>query len=431
MEKRLDYGRVSDWEKLDDGRLRVKASVSRVGTLDYRLPDGSTQTEHLTADELFKPTSLETAGLAPVTLGHPEVGMVTPANWRKYSVGATGSKVEARKHDGLVDVVFVVGDEEAIAAIEEDGIREVSAGYTTELRSDGEKLYQTDRKYNHFALVKRGRAGETVRLHLDGAPDWGVQIVERNDESESARNSEPNQRTNDSQHKETSPMAKYRGLDMSDETMKLVQDMEGQIESLKTDMEKMKTDMGHSKKKDEADAATVTQLTEARIKADARADAAEMKLKDLESKFEGKMDAAQVETEIKARLDAWSKAMPFLGKDATFDSSDSVLGIQLKAIAKQRPELNLDELKGKYGDDFPVYVQATFDALETPKSEAKSEATQNSDAYDEAIKRAKVGGDRSGSSVDTREDADEQAKYDAAMKAIADAYEDAHKEGSK
>lgn len=424
MEKRLDYGRINQHEKLHDGRLRVMASFSRVGPLKY-LKDGEIQEEHLTADELFREDSLDTAGTAWVTLGHPSVGFVTPKNSKRYAVGATGSKVIARKNDGLVDIVFMVGDEEAIEAIErkDNPIREVSAGYLCEMRRDGDRLYQTNRKYNHFALVERGRAGETVSLHLDGAPEWGVQIVERADDSDD-RNFDSNRPVVDSLEKETSPMAKYRGIEMSDEAMKLVQDMEGDMATMKSDMAKMK--------KDSVDATHVIELTEARIKADARADALESKNKELEASLENKMDADQVKAEIKARLDAWGAAMPFLGKDAKFDSSDDVLTIQCKAISAQRPNLKLDKLATKYGENFPVYVQATFDSLEAPKTEESStgKSGQRSDAFAAALAKAQVGGDRSGSSAERSDDDDsEQARYDADMEAVRKQIESAWKRG--
>ena len=176
---RFDRAPLSQCERLPDGRLRVRATFSRVGPLNYLRADGTIQQEIVTADELFREDSLETAGLAPVTLGHPPDGMVTPKTWKKYAVGASGSTVLANRVDGLVDVVFVIGDEEAIEAVESGKATEVSAGYSTlvEARGDG-KFYQTNRQYNHLAIVERGRAGPGVRLHIDAADDWAVMADE-------------------------------------------------------------------------------------------------------------------------------------------------------------------------------------------------------------------------------------------------------------
>ncbi|HIK42168.1 DUF2213 domain-containing protein [Thermoleptolyngbya sp. M55_K2018_002] len=171
MSFRFDSAPIANWEELPDGRLRIMATISRVGDLTYRQADGSDRTETLTADELFAPTWLDSIATAPVTLRHPPEP-VTPANFKKYAVGMSGSKVIARQDAGLVDVLFTVADSEAIAAIKDGTAREVSAGYSVRIeKGDDGKLYQKDRYGNHLAIVPKGRAGESVRLHFDAADD--------------------------------------------------------------------------------------------------------------------------------------------------------------------------------------------------------------------------------------------------------------------
>lgn len=174
MSFRFDSAPINNWEELKDGRLRVMATVSRVGELTYRQPDGSDRTEYLTADELFAPIWLDSIATAPVTLYHPPEP-VTPSNFKKYAVGMSGSKIIARQDAGLVDVLFTVVDSEAIAAIKDGTAREVSAGYSVRIeKGDDGKLYQKDRYGNHLAIVPRGRAGDSVRLHFDAADDGDV-----------------------------------------------------------------------------------------------------------------------------------------------------------------------------------------------------------------------------------------------------------------
>ena len=69
MPVRFDLAPIVNSEQLEDGRLRVRATFSKVGPLVYVDGNGNTRTEILEADELFRADSLETAGLAPVTLG--------------------------------------------------------------------------------------------------------------------------------------------------------------------------------------------------------------------------------------------------------------------------------------------------------------------------------------------------------------------------
>ncbi|MEM9214067.1 MAG: DUF2213 domain-containing protein [Cyanobacteria bacterium P01_F01_bin.150] len=386
MAHRLDNGRINNWQKLDDGRLRVMASVSRVGDLEYRLPNGERQIESLTAEELFNADSLDTAATAPVTLTHPPE-FVTPKTWKKYNVGATGSQVFAKQDEGLVDIVFVVGDEEAIKAVEEDGIREVSAGYTTELKADGEKIYQTNRRYNHFALVPKGRAGETVALHMDSCEELAVQITNV-----------------DSDIHEKNEMKKYNGHEVSDAVYDMLKDMAEQLDMAKKDMGKKDATIDSLK----TDASDAQSYRDKYAAAQAKVDSLEAENATLRSDLDGKMDASEVAKEIESRQTAWSAALPFLGSEAKLDASDDVLAIQLKAIKAVNPETKLDELATKWGDSFPVYVQATFDGLKVPTVEAKP-ASLKTDAYAEAIAKATVGGDRSGASM-------QSAKTDEAEK---------------
>lgn len=319
-------------ERLEDGRLRVKATFSRVGPLNYLRSDGTLQTEHVTADELFRPDSLETAGLAAVTLGHPPEGMVTPKTWKKHNVGASGSEIKAHREDGLVSVVFVVGDEEAIEAVESGKATEVSAGYTTtvEQRGDGQ-WYQTNRKYNHLALVERGRAGPSVRLHLDAADDWAVMA----DDSAPADDDEPH---NDAKGG-CDCMGKYKGFEMD----------EGAIEAFK----KMEADMADLKKKavkgDELEANRIDALEGENEGLKARIDS-------LTAELATRMDAAAVEAEATARMDAFAECQALLPEGVKFDATMAPIDWRKAAIAANNPSVNLD---GRSAD----FVNGMFEAM--------------------------------------------------------------------
>jgi uncharacterized protein len=375
MSLRFDRAPLNTVERLADGRLRVRATFSRTGPLNYLRADGTLQTEHVTDEELFRTDSLDTAGLAPVTLGHPIEGMVTPANWKKYAVGASGSKVVANRADGMVDVVFVVGDEEAIAAIEGGKATEVSAGYSTlvEQRGDG-RWYQTNRQYNHLALVERGRAGPSVRLHLDAVDDWAVMADE-----------------DEQQHADGGCMGKYKGFEMD----------EGGIEAFKkmeADMADMSKQMKGMKGKTDALEGDRIALLEGQIAA------YQSKVDALEADLSTRMDSTAVAVEAQARLDAYNECLQFLPADCKFDATMAAQDWRKAAIAHVNPSLELD---GRSKD----FVNGMFSTLAALGStvQAKAEATRGDD-FRRVLSAAATAG-HSGDSV-TRSDADD-ARQDA------------------
>jgi len=336
MAFRCDRTPIENYEELPDGRLRVRATFSRVGPLDYIRSDGTVQTEYLDADELFRADSLKTAGLAPVTLGHPDEGFVTPKNWRKYAVGASGSTITANRQDGLVEVVFLVGDEDAIAAIKEKKATQVSAGYSTtvEQRSDG-KFYQTNRQYNHLALVERGRAGPDVKVHFDGLDDFAVQ-------------------TDDSQEVKTD-MAKYKGMEMDEKAVDAFKEMEADMAKMKEDMKGMKS------KSDAAESFTIDKLQ-------GEIDGYKTRIDALEKERDGRLDADAVAALATQRLNAFEECKSFI-KDAKFDAAIEPIEWRKAAIASVNSKLNLD---GKSDD----YVNGMFSILST----ATEAATVNAES---------------------------------------------------
>lgn len=166
----VDKGEITKVERTKEGALRVWATVSRTGDLTYYGPDGHSFIERVTAEELFRPDSLNTAWGKPITVGHPvteegEPIPVTPDNSPNYRVGSTMQSMQ-RVSDQFLTLVAVIDDARGIAEIER-GTREISAGYYREPVVIDGVIHQTNRNYNHFAIVPHGRAGSAVRLHVD------------------------------------------------------------------------------------------------------------------------------------------------------------------------------------------------------------------------------------------------------------------------
>lgn len=151
--------------------MRVRARATRVGVLKYRKADGTILRELRHPDEVFNPDSMATLAMKPVTNNHPST-MLDSENARDYAVGFTGESVE-KADEKFLDVMTVITDRKTISDAE-SGKVEVSCGYLCELEEapgvfDGEEydVVQRNIRYNHLAVVNKGRAGAEVRLRLD------------------------------------------------------------------------------------------------------------------------------------------------------------------------------------------------------------------------------------------------------------------------
>lgn len=162
-ECRFDVGTIAKFRETPQGFLDLYITFSKVGDLVYRRADGSFITETLTAEELFKEDSISTLTGKPITEGHPPA-FVTTDNYKEYTKGSTGTKILI---DGdFATIVGTVYDAGTITKIKKGDARQVSVGYNVTVVNRDGKLYQTDRDYNHLAvLTTEGRAGDSVRVH--------------------------------------------------------------------------------------------------------------------------------------------------------------------------------------------------------------------------------------------------------------------------
>jgi len=172
--RRFDLsGTIGKIQRTPQGGIRVDAALTRAGIFEYVLPDGSVRREYRDPAEVFVEDSIETLRAAPVTRLHP-ADMVTPDTWKDADVIGHVDGAPAREED-LVVAQVVIQDADAIDAIDREKMREVSCGYVCELDltpgelPSGERYdaRQTKIRYNHVALVPRGRAGREVALRLD------------------------------------------------------------------------------------------------------------------------------------------------------------------------------------------------------------------------------------------------------------------------
>ena len=159
------------------GFLRCKVAASKTGVFTYYDKKGNIRRELRLPEEVFNKDSMASLANIPFTNEHP-LEAVNSFNSEKYTKGFTDSTVQQNKD--LLETYVTITDAKLIQNIL-DGKKEASAGYSRDLEyKSGEyngKPYdciQRNIRYNHLALVNKGRANRDeelvrVKLILDSA----------------------------------------------------------------------------------------------------------------------------------------------------------------------------------------------------------------------------------------------------------------------
>jgi len=169
---RYDVAPIEKYETTPEGYLRCWSTIARTGVQNYTNSDGSVRREYRPVSEVASPESLASFAGKAITLEHPPI-LLDSANTKDYQIGFSGTEVVY--DDGFVRAVMTITDAKAIEQIMRGDAKEVSAGYrvsydpTPGVTEGGESYdgIQTGISGNHIAVVRRGRAGPQVKLHLD------------------------------------------------------------------------------------------------------------------------------------------------------------------------------------------------------------------------------------------------------------------------
>lgn len=304
----------------DNGFIYDTPILTRTGVFTYVMPDGSKRREYRPPDEVFKADSLRLYKGIPITNEHH--GVVTNNNAHLV----VGSVLTEGKQDGQNLTADVVIHNTSAVDL---GKKELSVGYkvdideTSGVTEDGEPydVIQRNIRPNHLAIVTVGRAGNAA-LNLDAAD-----AVEFNEDGE---NPMSNTQTTLSDIRLDSGITYQAAPEVIVELNKLKQDAK--------------------------DAAT------AKDKEAARADAAEAKVKDLESQIEQIKQDAVSQAKARVELENVAKAHKV---EVKADSTDRALR---EAVIKAIRQDNADLSQKSDG-----YIEAAFDI-------AVSDAKQLADA---------------------------------------------------
>lgn len=364
---RYDFAPITGSETTPEGYLRVWCRAARTGTQLYRRADGSQTREYRPPEEVSSPESLSTFGMKPATWGHPPV-LLDSANTKQFQVGYSGSQV--RYNDGFVEVALVVTDQDAIEKIKRKDATEVSAGYkvdfdpTPGFTPEGEEYsgIQRNIRVNHIAIVPRGRAGPEVRLLLDrmDAADAVAELSEHEMAPQSSSTASPVMAT-----------VKLDGLEIElpAEAASAVQsysrDMGRQLQALTTERDELATKLDSL----QADFDNLAYEKEA---AEGRADALE---EQLATPSDNRIDTAELDQLVAARLATLQRLAPAFAEDFKFDGiDDSTLYVQaFENLTGSAPREDAD----------PAYIQGVVEGVLAARADSEDEEGEDAPEGDE------------------------------------------------
>jgi uncharacterized protein len=280
MVARYDFIQIKA-EVTPEGWIRDRPIVTRVGIFEYRNSNGTIKRELRPEAEVFKTDSIASLSGIPVTNGH--MGMVTSKNSNAI-IGTVLGPGEPEGTNLVANVIIHRADEL-------QGRKELSLGYHADVDEtpgewNGHKYdaIQKNIKYNHLAIVHRGRSGN-ARLRLDSADG-----VNGNFDTGDDNMPDPVKlqtiRLDDIEYQASPEVIRYiaKANDKLGDMQKKYDSLEAERDTLKTKADKHEEEL----KKVRDDSATAIR--------------ARMTLEEIAKKFEVKFDAADNDRFIREKV---------------------------------------------------------------------------------------------------------------------------------
>lgn len=311
-----------------DGFLRGRVTLARPGVFPYLTPDGRIRLEAKLPEHLYSDETIASAQGAPVTEDHPPEGLVHSDNYSNLVKGSV-SNVRVDDQGSFLIGLDTIYDADLKKKILSGEKVEVSIGFEQDLdETPGEfngqryDAVQKNIRINHLAHVSEGRAGDSVRFHLDSGMDFAVQ----QDHSESEATGDNTMKT------KTFRTDDGKDIQVPEDIHPVLMTMQNEIKKLRGDSES--EDLQAKIKELEEKLAA---MTAEETKSDAEKPAEEEKPEDAMKK---KID------ELTAKIDALKAQNDALKKDVSTDSIDKVVQSRLELIRKAEPLLDerLDSL---------------------------------------------------------------------------------------
>ena len=342
---RYDFSPIEKYEVTPEGYLRAWASIARTGIQLYTDADGSVRREYRPETEVASPDSLASFAGKAITSEHPPV-LLDAENTKDYQVGFSGTEVVY--DNGFVKAVMTITDQDTIKRIMRGDAREVSAGYrvnydpTPGVTDSGENYDGIQKEIigNHIAVVRRGRAGPQVKLHLDRQDAADPSLI-TNDEDPSMT-----AKVNfDGAEFEVSESVALAITKEREDAKMSYEDMKKKYDGMMSEASKMKEEMDAMQKemKGKCDSA------------EGRADALAEQVEELNAELAAAKEI-NLDSMVEERVTLIEKAKPVL--DAAYAFS-----------GKTAREVMVDSINAVRGDELDLseksddYVQAMFDTL--------------------------------------------------------------------
>ena len=351
---RIDYMDASNddyfnksFVRTDEGYLKGRAIVTNVGVFTYKLPGGGVQRELRPPEEVFANDSLNSLKLIPLTNNHPKEA-VTSENIKKLQKGFVGDEILTDSYH--VSAPIAITDEDTVMDVK-DGKRSLSCGYRARLDyTPGTWMgveydaVQRDIRYNHVAVVSKGRAGDAVTMRVDGI-DANVGVLLKGD-------------TNINNGGKVMPQVlKIDGVDyeVDKDVAKHIHNLTKDASDLQEKLDKANEQMKNDKSTLEADRDTYKE----------KADKLEKEVEELK-----KQDPVKIDEAVNAKLELL-KQSNLAGIELKDDMSDE--DIKKEIILSVFPN-SKEKLDG--ADE--VYLQARFDSA-IEEIEARKDEDDNKD----------------------------------------------------
>lgn len=364
---RVDYMPFSDEgptgsymvEKMEltvDGYLTGRAIATNVGVFPYLMEDDSVQYELRAPEEVFHPDSVKTLKDLVMTNDHPKE-RVTSENAKKLSVGFTGDVHQDQYH--LAPKITII-DAEAVQDVQ-GGKKALSCGYSLDLEfTSGTWMgvhydaIQRNIRYNHLAIVPKGRAGDAATMKLDSVDPVGVQKIDSKDRGEGSM-------------KITVDGITY---DIEDANfVKLYQDIAKELEQTKADVATKSTELEKATNDLSISTANADTLKDDNVKL--KKDIEDLKKAD---------HADEINKAVKARIDL-EKTAEKAGVEVKEDSSNEDLKKEIILTVYPNAKTKLDTCDS-------VYLDARYDGvIEALGVDSGTSAFQGDSLKDEASKK--------------------------------------------
>jgi hypothetical protein len=353
-EEEKNLGMWSPFVQTSEGFLAGRAVVTNIGVFSYLMEDGSLRRELRSPQEVLSAESLASLRMKPLTNEHPDEA-VTAENSSKFQVGFLGEGINS---DGMrVSAPISVTQKEAISDVLQ-GRRALSCGYSAEVEDIAGvwmgvqyDAVQRNIRYNHVALVDRGRAGDEARMRFDSAGRILGLLVEapKNDTVLPKTNLEENRMEK----------FKFDGAEFS---------TEAEVVSKMTTL-KAKVDQSEAEKVKAVETAEGLQ---------AKVDSAEQAKKEATDKM-AKLEAempARIDTAVSSRLSLLQSAEKAKVK---IDATMSEVDIKKAIIFSAQPKMDKATLEGKS----EAYIEARYDSAMEILGEVEEASLENkTDASD-------------------------------------------------